>query len=220
VSHDDFADPRGFPEPLPQGERILWQGAPRWTTLAIRALHVRKFAVYFAALLALRGAFAFADGQTAAETLYTVLILVPFACIAVGFLALVAWLAARTAVYTITDRRVVMKIGIVLDITLNLPFARIESAALNLAPNGDGDIALQLAPGDQIAWANLWPHARPWQVRRTQPMLRAVPDASAVATMLASALAQATGGIATVPEPQAEAGIPDRRHEPMVTATA
>ena len=41
-----------------------------------------------------------------------------------------AWLSARNTVYTITDRRVVMRIGIVLTLTFNLPFKRIAAAGL------------------------------------------------------------------------------------------
>jgi hypothetical protein len=103
----------------------------------------------------------------------------------------VATLIRRTTVYTLTDRRVVMRIGIVLTMTLNLPHRQIDAAALRPGKDGHGDIALQLAPGVRIGYVHLWPHARPWQVRWPQPMLRAVPHASQVAALLAEAL-QAT----------------------------
>jgi hypothetical protein len=44
----------GLAEPLPAGERVLWQGAPRWTSLAIHAFHVRKLVIYFGIILGLR----------------------------------------------------------------------------------------------------------------------------------------------------------------------
>ncbi|MEJ2299801.1 MAG: PH domain-containing protein, partial [Woeseiaceae bacterium] len=44
----------GLPAYLPPGEEILWQGKPNWKRFAVRALHVRKLAFYFAALLAIR----------------------------------------------------------------------------------------------------------------------------------------------------------------------
>jgi len=52
MSHDDFDfDPvRGLPEVLPAGERMLWQGSPRWQDMALHAFHVRKVAVYFAVI--------------------------------------------------------------------------------------------------------------------------------------------------------------------------
>lgn len=191
------AAPRGLPEALPAGERILWQGAPRWQTLALRALHARKLAIYFGILLVWRGATALHDGRTPAEAATAVLWLLPLAAAALGLVLLLAWLSARTTVYTITDRRVVMRIGIVLGISLNLPHGRIASAALRTHADGTGDIPLQLKGDDRIAYVHLWPHARPWRFARTEPMLRAIPDAGAVAKILSRALADATGGSAS-----------------------
>ncbi len=56
MSHDDFSfEPRrGLPALLPEGERLLWQGSPRWQSLAVRAYQVRKVAVYFGILVAWR----------------------------------------------------------------------------------------------------------------------------------------------------------------------
>ena len=53
MRHDDFEfEPvRGLPAMLPPGERLLWQGNPAWRSLAIRAYHVRKVALYFAVLV-------------------------------------------------------------------------------------------------------------------------------------------------------------------------
>jgi len=50
--HDDFNfEPvRGLPEKLPEGEHILWQGAPDVRALAREALGVRWVAGYFAIL--------------------------------------------------------------------------------------------------------------------------------------------------------------------------
>ena len=44
--------PRGLPERLPDGERLLWQGAPDWRALARQAFHVRGLAIYFGAIVA------------------------------------------------------------------------------------------------------------------------------------------------------------------------
>ncbi|MFX7853989.1 photosynthetic complex putative assembly protein PuhB, partial [Acinetobacter baumannii] len=84
-----------------------------------------------------------------------------------ALLSTIAWLMARTTVYTITNKRVVMRVGVVLSITFNLPFAQIGSAGLRRRGRG-GDIVLSLCGTDNIAYAHLWPHARPWRVRRTQ----------------------------------------------------
>jgi hypothetical protein len=53
---------RGLPENLPEGEHILWQGGPKWTALAVRALHVRAVAIYFALLAVWFAGAAMMDG--------------------------------------------------------------------------------------------------------------------------------------------------------------
>ena len=50
TDHDSRAV-SGLPEPLPAGERMIWQGKPDWRALALRAFHVRKVAIYFGVLL-------------------------------------------------------------------------------------------------------------------------------------------------------------------------
>ncbi|MCB1998648.1 MAG: PH domain-containing protein, partial [Rhodoferax sp.] len=98
--------------------------------------------------------------------------------------------------YTLTDRRVVMRIGIVLTITFNLPLRRIVAADLRPGPCGTADIALRLEPGGPgIAWLTLWPHARPWRIGRAEPMLRCLPQGEQVAARLTRAWAQHHGGL-------------------------
>ena len=43
-----------LPAPLPQGERVIWQGKPSVKGLALRAFHVRKVPIYFGMFLAWR----------------------------------------------------------------------------------------------------------------------------------------------------------------------
>jgi hypothetical protein len=204
----EFEPQRGLPEVLPPGERLLWQGSPDWLMLARRVFHVRKLVVYFGALLLLRGALRLADGASIGEALYAVLQLLPLAALGVGLLALMAWLSARAAVYTITDKRVVMRIGIVLTLTFNIPFKRITGAGLHLDTTGTGDLPLTLDGSDRIAWLHLWPHARPWKLAQPQPMLRCVPEAAHVAQLLAAAWSKSTGLTATAVDAPAGAGSP------------
>ncbi len=212
----DHEPQRGLPDVLPADERLLWQGSPDWRVLARRAFHLRKLVVYFAAILVLRAGFAFEDGAPLADTLKSVGWLALLALLALGGIALMAWLSARNTVYTVTDKRVVMRIGIVLTVTFNLPYTRIDGAALHLHAGGTGDLPLALKQGDRIAWLHLWPHARPWRVARPEPMLRCVPDAARVGQLLSKAWAQA-GGSRQTASAAAQTGMPQpvRLHQPV-----
>ena len=180
--------PRGLPERLPDGERLLWQGAPDWRVLARHAFHLRGLAIYFGVIVACcfgsaaLGGTPLAGAESAAK-------LAGVALMPIGFLAAYAWAVGRVTVYSITNRRVAIQLGLVVPMTINLPFAKIEAAALNLRANGTGDISLLLNAGDKVAYLVLWPHARPWRLARPEPMLRAVPDAGRVGQLLARALA-------------------------------
>jgi hypothetical protein len=193
VNHDDFAvEPiPGLPARPPEGERILWQGAPSWRMVARRVFHVRLIAAYFAVAAAWRVATVIEDGTGAWDAFVSLGLLALFGAVVAGFFLLWAWAVARTSVYTITSKRLVMRIGVALPVTFNLPFERIESASLRLYPDGSGDIPLTLMPGEHLAWLVLWPHARPWRMRHPEPMLRCVPDAQAVAQILGQAFAAA-----------------------------
>jgi hypothetical protein len=189
----EFEPAHGLPERLPSTERLLWQGAPDWRALARRAFHLRKLAIYFGVLIVWRAADTAAGGAGPVDVLLALPGPMAMAATGLGLVALLAWLSARTAVYTITDRRVVMRVGIVLTLTFNLPFKRIVAADFSPGPGDYGDIALTLAETDRIAWLHLWPHARPWRLRRAAPALRGVPHARAVAQLLADAWAAASG---------------------------
>ena len=207
--HEHELEPEhGLPEPLPADERILWQGSPDWRSLAIRAFHVRAVALYFALILLLRAVLLLDDGLPVSQIAVDLGRLLPLPTIALAILATLAWLSARTTVYTITDRRVVMRIGIVLTLTFNLPLRVLHNADLHVAADGTADIALQLPPGDRIAWLHLWPHARAWHVRHPQPMLRSVPDGQAVGVVLAGAWSTATGH--SLPPERRDALVPVR----------
>lgn len=177
----EFEAAPGLPEPLPQGEQLLWQGRPDWRSLAVHVFHVRKAAIYFAAMLTIQVLYLLGEaGPFPIASVATSLLL---ASVALALLAATAWMSSRTTLYTVTDRRIVMRIGIVLTLTFNLPLKRIASAALN--PHGrTGDIALNLVANERIGYFHLWPHARAWEVRRPQPTLRCITDAAAVGALI------------------------------------
>ncbi len=182
---------KGLPEDLPQGERILWQGAPAWWPLAYRALHVRLVFVYFAVLVVWSlGADLYA-GAGLGTALTNASAALPVTVLAAGILTAYAWLAHRCTVYTITTKRVVLRYGVALSVNLNLPFSVIESAALKTYRDGTGDIPLRLNGDERVSYLMLWPNVRPWHAAKPQPMLRSIPDAAKVAGILSAALADA-----------------------------
>lgn len=190
----EFEAAPGLPEALPAGERILWQGAPDWKALAVEAFHVRQVAVYFIAMLALRAAFVVSEGGSVLEGAVAALWLLPVALFATGMLGVLARLSAGTTFYTLTNRRVVMRVGIVLTLTFNLPLRRLSAAGLReYGDSGIGDIPLQLAGDGKVAFVHLWPHARPWHAARPEPMLRCIPAAREVAQALRTAWSGETG---------------------------
>ena len=180
----------GLPSALPAGERVVWQGAPDWRRLAIHAFHVRKVALYFALMLAVQAINLTApDNGHGLKPLADVdwkplVVAASLYGMALALLLGTAWMSARSTLYTLTNKRVVMRIGIVLTLTFNLPFKRIAGASLKTQGAGTGDIALALHPEDRIGWAHLWPHQRAWHVTQPQPTMRCVPDSQEVGELL------------------------------------
>lgn len=181
----EFEAAPGLPEKLPQGEHILWQGAPSARSLALHVFHMRTLAFYFGAMLLVQALYL--AGEPEGLVFKPLLWSLGAAVLALGLLAAVAWFAARNTLYTLTNRRVVMRIGIVLTLTLNLPYKRLSAAAVRMYRDGTGDIVVDLAGEDRIGWAHLWPHARPWTLRKPQPSLRCLPDVQTVAGLLKNA---------------------------------
>jgi hypothetical protein len=192
--HDDYAvEPiRGLPEQLPAGERIIWQGAPSWWELATSVFHIRAVALYFAALMLWRGSVHWTGSHHAVTATLAALSLLPVCAFGLGLLALLAWLSSRTSVYTVTNRRVVMRVGVALPTAINIPFKVIESAGVAINHAGAADIPLTLIGTARIPYSTLWPHARPWRLRAPEPMLRGIPDGIRVAGLLRNALHEAS----------------------------
>lgn len=188
MPHDDFAvEPiEGLPERPPMGEIILWQGRPSTWALARDAMKLYWVAGYFMLLAVWRvGASSAEMGLQAALPLALPFLLI--GAVACGLILLCATVLARSTVYTVTTARIAMRVGAALTVTLNLPFTRVASAALSTKRDGTGTIALQTLGDTRLSYLVLWPHARPWQFRRTQPALRSIPDAARVASIIADA---------------------------------
>jgi len=185
MAHDDFAQEPvpGLPERPPEGEHILWQGKPDWWALAREAFSIHWVAGYFVALAAWRGIAAAERGTAEGiEAASVILVMGLLACL---LIAGSAWVQAATTVYTVTNRRVAMRIGAALTVTLNLPYRWIGSADLALKPGGTGTIALDLMGETRLSYLVCWPHVRPWHAKKTQPALRCIPEAEKVARLIA-----------------------------------
>ncbi len=187
TAEHEFEAQYGLPEQLPAGETLLWQGQPLPSLVARRIFHVPALVAYFMLMLAWRIASLVHDGTPWFEAVRSSMVLLLLAATAVAIVVALARMTASTTVYTLTNRRVVMRVGIVLTVTYNLPLKQVDAANLLPLGNGAGEIALTLKGDTRIAYLHLWPHARPWQLTRPQPMLRCLPDAEAVAKQLVAA---------------------------------
>lgn len=198
AQHEHEYEPQyGLPERLPADERILWQGSPHFGALARRVFHLRKLALYFGLLTAAHAANLLWSGSSAMQVLMSMRWLLPLAALGMASVLMLAWLTARTTVYTLTDKRVVMRVGIVLTVTFNVPLKTVASADLLLyskkAADGFGDICLALVGKDRIPYLQLWPSVRPWRFIRPEPTLRCVANVQAVSEKLGAAWSASKG---------------------------
>jgi hypothetical protein len=195
MSHDDFDfEPvRGLPALLPEGEKLLWQGSPEWKSLAVRAYHVRKIAGYFLLLVAWRIGVGLNAGHTASAIAVSCLFLLALGGVAVGVLSLLAYLNARSTVYSITSRRVLLRHGVAVPLTMDVPFSLVDNVAFSGFSDGTGDIALTVPAQHRVGYLITWPHVRPGEFTRPQPSFRALSDGHAAADILSKALAAQAG---------------------------
>jgi hypothetical protein len=181
--HDDEPVP-GLPAALPESERILWQGAPATRALAIHAFHVRKVAIYFGVLAAWRALEGVQQGQGAAELFTGAAWLVALGVAVVALLTGLAHLSARSALYTITSRRIVMRHGVALSLSVNLPFAAVDAAQLRRFRDGSGEVLVSLGAGQRLGYLLNWPYVRPWHFTRPQAALRGLAKPQEAADVL------------------------------------
>ena len=188
MSEDDFAvEPiEGLPELLPKGEVILWQGRPNWLRLTIESLNLWWVIGYFGLLAAWR--FLTVIDYMPIGTAFSASIPFLFVAAFVGLLLCgVGYIQAKETLYTITNRRVVMRIGAALTLTLNLPFTKIDNAAVAKKRGGFGNIAFETSGDTKFSYFVLWPHARSWYFGKPQPTLKCIPDIETVSSILGEA---------------------------------
>ncbi|WP_306119747.1 MULTISPECIES: photosynthetic complex putative assembly protein PuhB [unclassified Roseitalea] len=178
----------GLPGPLPEGEYIVWQGAPQAGPLARHALKTRWIAGYFGVLLAWLVVTGIYYERAMDDIVISLAIVGAAGGAILGMARWYAWGVARTTVYTITTRRIVMKFGIALPKAFNLPYAEIEAVDVRERGGGLGDIALRFKPDVRLAWLIFWPHVRGLRMARTEPQLVCIQDVGEVADLLARQL--------------------------------
>jgi Bacterial PH domain len=186
----EFEAELGLPEPLPADETILWQGSPNYWAMAHKVFYLGWLAAYLLLMLGLRAWWLLQEGLAPLAYLKAFAPALLLSVVGLGLWWMLAHFTAKTTLYTITTKRVVMRVGIVLSVTFNLPFKQLVAADVSVRKGnaqGVGSIALRLAESSKIALFHLWPHARPWFWKSPQPMLRLIDDANAVSKTLARA---------------------------------
>lgn len=200
---------RGLPEELPGGEEILCQAEPDWKSMARRTFHATQVGIYFAIIIGAHQVYHYSTGGGIAAGMSSLAWQAALATAGVGLLCLLGWLYARSTVYTLTNRRVVLRFGVALPMMINLPLDRIEAADLRDFGDGTGDICLRLQEGEWISYWALWPHARPWHYAPVKPSLRSVPDAGSVAARLVAAVQARSDDVAVSPRVARDQGYRD-----------
>jgi Bacterial PH domain len=217
--HDDFAfEPiPGLPDNLPEGESIVWQGTPEPVPFAVEVMRLRLAAALVAILVIWRTAAGYHDGIGSAAVFVVAGGTLLGGAIAMALLFVSGWLMARGTIYTLTNRRLVIRHGVAMPMAINVPFSKIETAALSEPRAGAlwsaPSIALSLAPAKRMSFIALWPHARPFKLIRPEPALRAIVDGARVARLLSQALAQSAGQTPTVMSAPAQATPEPRRSD-------
>ena len=106
---------------------MLWFGKPEPKSLWRRAYRADWVIIWFAAVMAWNFYSAQTDGGAYAG-LFAALVSLGLGAGTLAILGLLAWLGARSSLYVVTERRLVIKTGIAVPIFINLPFSRITAA--------------------------------------------------------------------------------------------
>lgn len=198
----EFDDSRPLdhaPADMAGDERIVWQGAPDGWRFTLHALHIRAVAVYFAIILVWRFAAEYLATQSVAAGTASAAWALALAVPVLGFLLLYGRLVARSTRYTVTTRRIVLRIGVALPMTVTIPVSLVGAVNLRTHGDGSGDVTIGLLPEKRLSYTVLWPHARPWRFARPEAALRAVPEAEAVAGVIGRMLAGQSGRAEAAP---------------------
>lgn len=178
----------GIPEALHADERIVWQGKPKALRLAVQTLHVRLIFVCFALFTVWRLSTIVSRGGADQEALYVALIASLAGVFGAGILIGLGVAMAQSTIYTITDKRIILRHGVTIRKYVNIPFEAVQTARLKVGRTHTGSIALATSDTTRVPYLHLWPHVRPWKLLRPETMMRAIPDVEHVADILCTAI--------------------------------
>lgn len=184
---------RGVPHALPEGEHILWQGAPEAGAIATHVFHWRLFAAYFAVMTVVWAAtteLAFSSQ----DFLASLLVRLGLSAFVLAIVFVMARVVARTSWYAITSQRLVLRLGMVFEMSINIPFTILDSAGVGVFKDGTGQVVLTIAKPHRLAYIALWPHCRVFSINHPQPVLRGLRDPQRIGTLLAQAVSDASVG--------------------------
>lgn len=178
----------GLPDYLPDGEHILWQGSPERKSFSKHVFHLNKLLIYFGILIAWNIMSNINAGSSIVEVIVGTSWIGILTLAAISILMLFSWMFSKSTLYTITNRRLVLRFGVAIPMIINMPWEKIRLADLKVYPDESGDISLTLIDGEKISYFVLWPHVKPWKFSSVRPMLRSIPKATQVGTIIADAL--------------------------------
>lgn len=178
---------RGVSEPLPPGERVLWEGAPDAQALARHLFFVRPLTAYMALMVLWWVGVNRAQVGTNTFWMTLGMQLLLSGGLVFGARAFARAIANGTT-YAITDKRIVMKFGVVFPLTINLPLHYVQGASARQFPDRTGQIAVQLDGKQKLAWIVLFPHVKPWTLNNPEPLLRGLTDPVKVGEILREAV--------------------------------
>ena len=190
VTEHEHEPVRGLPDTLPPDEHLIWRGEPDFRVMARRVFHLRSVAIYVGLLLCAHMGLQLYRGAGFVDVLLGSSWMIALGLAAIGILALLAWAYTRTTVYTLTDKRLVMRFGVAIPMMVNLPLAIVGSADLKRFADGSGDITLTLSQKKKLSYTLLWPNIQPWQFRPVVPAMRCLKAVDEAAAALATAVGE------------------------------
>ncbi|MFK8042021.1 photosynthetic complex putative assembly protein PuhB [Congregibacter sp.] len=183
---------RGLPGYLPSDETLVWQGEPDFKVMARRVFHLRTVSIYFAVLIVVHLAVQATGNASLSDVILGSTWMLGLGMLAIGILALLAYAYARTTIYTLTDKRLVLRFGVAMPMMVNIPLNIVSAADMCRYADGSGDIVLSLDQKKRLSYMMLWPNVRSWRVNPTQPALRSIANVEELAESLASVVNSGT----------------------------